>query len=107
MTKYWAGNKQVQTRGFRIIKMLILGSFGILVCAYAIETVADFIKLIRDPSVLELYCTSDCDFFCDSRFILFAFLISNRIINWIDKMSQRILVKFSIYFLGICRAYMS
>ena len=62
MQKYWTENKQVQTWGLRIIKTIILGSFGILVCAFAIETVPDFISLIRNPAVLEPYCTSDCNF---------------------------------------------
>lgn len=61
MKKYWAENQQVQKWGFLVIKTLVLGSFGIVICEIARETISDFIPLFRNPSLMVPYCTPDCN----------------------------------------------
>ena len=62
MQKYWAENQQVQKWGLLVIKIWVLGSFGIVICEIARESISDFIPILRNPSLWLPYCTPDCNF---------------------------------------------
>lgn len=62
MKKYWAENKQIRRWSFLIIKTLVLGSFGLLICANINENMTGFIAILRNPSWLMSSCMGDCNF---------------------------------------------
>ena len=101
MQKYWAENKQVQAWGFRIIKTIILGSFGLLICAFAIETVADFIKLVRNSSVVVPQCTPDCNFFVTVSLFCLLCLYQIGLLIGLIKCPKGFWLNFLLVFWGI------
>ena len=73
MTKYWAENKQVQAWGLKIFKTVILASLAFAVCWVAIESLIEFIKILKGASILSPFCTADCSpFWMISLFVLLS-----------------------------------
>ena len=71
MQKYWAENKQVQAWGLKIFKTIILASFALVVCWIAIESLIEFIKILKKASMLSAFCTAECNpFWMFTLFIL-------------------------------------
>lgn len=71
MTRYWAGNKQVQAWGLKIFKTVILANLAFIVCWIAIESLIEFIKVLNGASILSPFCTADCSpFWMITLFIL-------------------------------------
>ncbi len=63
MPRYWVENKQIQTRGFRVAKIFILGCFGMLICVFGAEALFEFVGILRNRPLVAQYCTTDCNFY--------------------------------------------
>lgn len=62
MQKYWAEGPRVQAWGFKIAKILVLGSFALFILAILISELGQFVKISQDMSLRTRFCTAECSF---------------------------------------------
>ena len=62
MQKYWAEDSLVQAWGFKIAKILVLGSFALFILAILISELGQFVKISQDISLRTRFYTTECSF---------------------------------------------